>query len=147
MQPTLPPLAVEFDQIVVPISTIHLKDRHFDSSDLHDIKGYAYNPAIPAKARPLQNHARRQHVPPLPLDETFAKRQGFPRSRGKCPKDKGGSRNDRRRQYPSTRVVQSSLSARPSQNQVRRWDESPLPARRERARVRVTGVDKREGVR
>ena len=28
---------------------------------------------------------------------------GFPRSRGKCPKDKGGSSDVGRRQYPSTR--------------------------------------------
>ena len=30
----------------------------------------------------------------LPLDETFAKLSGFPRSRGKCPKDKGGPLQD-----------------------------------------------------
>ena len=33
----------------------------------------------------------------------FAKRQGFPRSRGKCPKDKGGSRGDRR-QFVARRI-------------------------------------------
>ena len=57
--------------------------------------------------------------------ETFAKPQGFPRSRGKCPKDKGGPQDDRRQKFPQRHI--------------------PSPARRERVRVRVTGVDKREG--
>ena len=67
-----------------------------------------------------------------PLGGTFAKRQGFPRSRGKCPKDKGGSRDDRRQQDRLLRFCKAATCF-------------PSPARRERVRVRVTGVDKRAG--
>ena len=45
----------------------------------------------------------------LSLDETFAKLSGFPRSRGKCPKDKGGRCGTIKPTTPRTRVLQRSL--------------------------------------
>ena len=48
-----------------------------------------------------------------PLDETFAKLSGFPRSRGKCPKDKGGRcRMIKPKKTPRKRVLQRSLDDR-----------------------------------
>ena len=57
-----------------------------------------------AQRATYNNKTRRPGYAKLPVDKT----PGFPRSRGKCPKDKGGSRDDSPRQYPSIQVVQSS---------------------------------------
>ena len=47
----------------------------------------------------------------LPRLETFAKLSGFPRSRGKCPKDKGGRCRMIKPKTPRKRVLQRSRLA------------------------------------
>ncbi len=60
---------------------------------------------------PTKTHAD-NNPPPSPARRELCKTPGCPRSREKCPKDKGGLRGDRRQQYPSIRVVQRSLGGR-----------------------------------